>query len=275
MRYLPLIGSLTILLSVQGSANPKGLQIKDLVRASTCQAQTSDEPVIYGGDFAWNQNLDDIKERANRLYHAGKRLRLRAYLADQEALVVPVEVPSRGIQNVRLTPEFILSVRRHIEEALRLGYVDEIIFSDMGHSHFFVPKEFYDEHLGPLPVTEKDKMYELMLAYPGLKVLYHTAEQLSMLDQNRDLADDRRLQWRFFTRNLVGDNKGQGRLELVHAEEHQYNTAHDYQPGYHYYGAGYYITANRDGCFAYTHEGETKYFDLNLEGMDYTSGGDF
>lgn len=256
------------LLATQTSSS-QGTTWEGLVRASTCGIQSADEPIIRGGDFSWNSTLADIQERAERLYQEGKRLRARAYINQEGDVVLPYESFNRPAGEVKITPQFVLSVRRHIEEALKLGYVDEVIFSDMGHSHFFIPQSFYDEVIAPIPASEGARRYELMLAQPELKMLYHTAEQLLMLDEERRLLDDRHLQWRFFTRNLVGDNKGQGKMELLHQEDHSHNTARGYLPGYRYWGAGYYLTANKDGCFAYRDGDEVKYFDLNLHGFEY------
>ena len=41
-------------------------------------------------------------------------------------------------------------------------------------------RKFYDEVIRPLPVSDRAKRYELMMQHEGVKVLYHTAEQLGM-----------------------------------------------------------------------------------------------
>jgi hypothetical protein len=257
-----------LLNSSQGVDDSVSSRWQGLVRVRSCAPSLADEPVIRGGDFSWNQSLAEISERAQRLYLEGKRLKSRAFVNEQGEVVVP-HVRSTIVREVKLEPHFILSVRRHIEEALRLGYVDEIIFSDMGHAHFFMPWDFYNEVILPIGIDETHIRYELMLAYEGLKMLYHTAEQLEMLDEDRKLINDRKVQWRFFTRNLVGDNRAEGRLELLHNETHSHNTGRSYEEGYRYWGAGFYITANKDGCFPFVHNGAVRYFDLNLHGFDY------
>lgn len=238
-----------------------------LVNPSTCGAPDTDGPTLSNSDFRWHQPLDEIQQRAQRLYESDKRLAERAYINNDGEVVLPRRVFSGPAQEVRLQPHFVLSVRRHVEQALLLGYVDEIIFSDMGHSHFFIPQKFYDEVIAPIPVSESHRRYELMLANKDLKFLYHTAEQLKMLDDDYNLVDDRHVQWRFFTRNLVGDNKAQGHLELIHQENHSHNTARSYREGYRYWGAGFYISANKSGCFPFKHQGKIYYFDLNLSGI--------
>jgi hypothetical protein len=269
---VPLFMGLLTIGQLQSSSAPHAVTFGHVVRAENCGPQGADELVVSGRDFRWNQPLDEIQRRARGLYEDGKRLRNRAFLDEDRGLLMPVSSFS-GTQYSELTPKFILSVRRHIEEALRFRYVDAIMFSDMGHSHFFIPNDFYDRELAHLPVRDRDVFYTKVLAHEGLKMLYHTAEQLTMLDEDRQLLADRHIQWRFFTRNLVGDNKGLGKLEFVHQQDHSYNTARDYQPGYRYWGAGFYVTASKDGCFPFTHQGETYYFDLNLDGFDMSVSG--
>lgn len=241
---------------------------KEFVRHSTCSKPVEDEEILHNEDFAWNSELEEILDRANNIYHNGKRLENRAYVNADKNVVIEMRLITGEKKEVRLTENLIKSVRAHIENALKRRYVDAIIFSDMGHSHFFIPQKFYDEVLSPIPISENHRRYEKMLAHEEIKILYHTAEQLKM-HENSELAEDRHVQWRFFTRNLVGDNRAQGHLELLHNETHSHNTAsaNSYDSGYRYWGAGFYVSASKDGCFPYVHEGETYYFDLNLSGM--------
>jgi hypothetical protein len=242
------------------------LSSTELIRKSSCTPPSADERVLNNEDFSWDNSLEDLKIKASELYISSKRLERRAYINETGQLVIPTKA-YRAVQEVPVTEKFIKSVRLHIEEALKRRYVDAIIFSDMGHSHFFIPQKFYDEVLSPIPNDDRNILYQKMLSHEGLKILYHTAEQLKMKDDQGKLLEDRHLQWRFFTRNLVGDNQAEGKLELLHQEDHAYNTARDYDEGYKYWGAGFYLSANTNGCFAFTHKGETYYFDLNLDGI--------
>jgi hypothetical protein len=94
-------------------------------------------------------------------------------------------------------------------------------------------------------------------------LLYHTAEQLQTLDENNELLNDRHLRWRFFTRNLVGDNAHLARLDLLHEPTHPSNTSRK-MPGHRYWGSGFNISANKDGCFPYVFDGVTYWFDISL-----------
>ncbi len=107
-----------------------------------------------------------------------------------------------------------------------------------------------------------------MVEDPELKVLYHTTEQLATLDEGDNLLSDRQVQWRFFTRNVVGDNNWAGRIDLLHDATSAANTSRDLED-HHYYGAGFNITATANGCFPYVHKGETFYFDISLDDLPY------
>lgn len=222
---------------------------------------------LYEEDFPWNQTLEEIIQRADVLYRSPKRLVDRAYRDSKGQAIIPVRIGS-VTKPVRVSEIFIKSVTKHVEEAFKRRYIDALHFGDMGHSHFFIPQKYYDEVVDKVPVGDKHILYEKILNHPGLKILYHTAEQLTMLDENRELLKDRHIQWRFFTRNLVGDNEGHGKLELLHNETHRYNTAHDYDEGYRYWGGGFYISAHEKGAFPFVLNGKTHYFDLNLEGIN-------
>ncbi len=230
-----------------------------------CLPSLPGEEVLKESDFRWNIDLEEIKTRAQELYVSPKRLVRKAYLKDG-SYVIPID-SFGSIRDVQLTSTFIKSITLHVEEGLKRRYVDAITFSDMGHSHFFIPQKFYDEVLSPIPIPDKHLLYEKMLAHEGLKILYHTAEQLKMKDEAGELLPSRHTQWRFFTRNLVGDNSGLGKLELLHNEEHRHNTASEYDEGYRYWGGGFYISAHSKGCFPYKYNGKIYFFDLNLDGI--------
>lgn len=241
------------------------------VSKENCQKANSDEPIVYSSDFTWNASRADMKEKFAEMYESGKRLKARAFL-NEEQVILPIEVYGKKDAKIKLTKEFIQNITSHIEEGLKNKYVEFVMFPDMGHSHFFIPQGYYDRVLGPMPVKEKDKMYELMFAHKDLKILYHTAEQLKMLDDNNEVLNDRHTQWRFYTRNLLGFNDSSDRVELLHQEDHMANTANFYRDGYRYYGAGFNITATKNGCFPYKHKGKTYYFDLSLKDLESKPG---
>ena len=217
--------------------------------------------MLYSNAFIWGYTPELMRERFDEVYASGVRLDGRAYWdPDREMFVLPHNENWGG--EVVLSQRLIENVRRHIEQALALGYVDHIFFPDMGHSHFFIPLEHYQDTYAGWEVARLSEMYTLMLDDPSLLVLYHTAEQLQAIDEDDNVLADRHIGWRFFTRNLVGDNDGQ-QLFLIRNLEHSANTARNLD-GHYYHGAGFSISATETGCFPYLHDGTVHWFDLSL-----------
>lgn len=204
--------------------------------------------------------------RFAEIYESPARLGRHAYVDSLSGKIKLPYDPGRG-GDVVLPESFVASVRAHIESALRLEYIDAVFFPDMGHSHFLVPQKIYDEKYSKYPGAEFSRLYEDFMADPDLKIFYHTAEQLSMLDANKKLRPERRIQERFYSRNLVGDNRGEGRLELVQNRTHSMNSVSEV-PGYYWWGAGFNVSAHKDGCFIYNDRGVERYFDLSLYDLE-------
>ncbi|MDC1175618.1 hypothetical protein OAT67_09480 [Bacteriovoracaceae bacterium] len=238
------------------------------INLKNCSEASDKDPVLYSDDFKWGETKAEILAREKKLYNSNKRLEKRAYVNNEGEIKLPLNALFGEEKFATVAKKYVESVKAHIEKALKRNYVDSIIFSDMGHQHFFIPQKFYDEELSKIPVKDKDLLYEKMLAHSELKILYHTAEQMKMVDENKKILDDRHTQWRFYTRNIVGDNKGLGTIDLVHQPDHSHNTSHSYEKGYKYLGAGLYLSANKNGCFAYDHLGEKRYFDINIVGLN-------
>jgi hypothetical protein len=228
-------------------------------------APDPDAPPLRFSDYRWGLSFEEMEELYWELYSSGKRLPERAYHDEKrDLLVLPITSSWGG--EVILAPRLVKSVRAHIEKALERNYVDFVFFPDMGHSHFFIPRDHWEARYAGRPVSAFGQMYTELFDDPELKVLYHTAEQLEVMDEDRRLLPDRHLQWRFYTRNPVGDNRGAGALELHHDPTHSHNTVRDYE-GHRYHGGGFYLSAGDSGCFPFTHQGVTHYFDLTMQSL--------
>lgn len=130
----------------------------------------------------------------------------------------------------------------------------------MGHSHLFIPNDYYEREMrdvkGIYPSLDK------ALQSKGLKILYHTAEQLRMIDDEKLVLADRYIQWRFYTRNPVGDMRGNIEILTDYNQRSGYNTVRKLK-GYKYY-SGFDISANKNGCFPFQDKaGNIQYFDLS------------
>ena len=240
--------------------------------AQRCGAPAEDEPTLYSDDLRWHQSLDEMAELYEQIYASGKRLPARAYYdANSESFILPNAEVWGG--DVTLSARLIDSVSDHLELALEREYADFPFFSDMGHTHLFVPEEHWNQNYAHLSVPERALMYTRLFDDPELRLLYHTAEQLKQLDDDDQLLPDRYLQWRYFTRNIVGDNRGGKTIEVIKDLTQKANTARDLE-GHHYIGAGFNVSASKDGCFAFTVRGETRYFDITLSDLEPDPNGE-
>jgi len=227
-----------------------------------CTRPAADSPIIYSNDYVWGYTPEAMDQKFAAMYQSDKRLFERAYFDDERQEFLLPGSEARG-GAVSLPPRLIENVRRHIEKALLRGYAEYVFFPDMGHTHLFYPKEGWQTQYAATPVAEMSSMYSRLFDDPELKLLYHTAEQLQLLDDNDELLNDRHLRWRFFTRNVVGDNAYLSQLDLLHEPSHPSNTSRK-MPGYRYYGSGFNISANKDGCFPYMVDDVTYWFDISL-----------
>lgn len=241
----------------------------DSLLKARCAPQTASDQVLMTRDFHWDYDLAGLLQKFADVVMGAKRLDRRAsWDAAKNGVVLPYEASRGG--SVKIPAIFIKSVQRHVEEAFRSGYVDGLFFPDMGHSHFLIPDAKWAVYQR-MPVAEISKFYEQVMADPDLLVVYHTAEQLRMRQPDGRLVDDRHVQWRFFSRNLIGDNRGEGRLELHQEPTHSYNTMSGLE-GYYWYGAGFNISANKDGCFAALVHGKELRYDLSLYDLPEPAG---
>ena len=255
-------GTLFILCSLQafGAADPK-----------RCSAQSTSEIPVYSSDFKWNLTLDEIKNLANTMYQSEKRLGKRAFYDEAAKSMVFPDTATRG-GNSKIPDQFIKTIAKHVEKAFARGYVDALIFPDMGHSHFLIPTAFYKKEIEPLPVSQFNLLYEKIMKNKDVKVVYHTAEQLQVMDESKKLLDDKKLQWRYFTRNLVGHNTVDPDIELINATATSAANTVGEVTGYYWWGAGFNIHANKNGCFEFKKDGKTLYFDLSLYDLEPAPG---
>ncbi len=133
----------------------------------------------------------------------------------------------------------------------------------LGAPTFGVEPKIWLNKYDKYPVNQFAKMYTALFADSQLKILYHTAEQLKMLDENKNIIDDSQIKWRHRTRNLLTLNNGNKKITLLQKPSSPANTA-DSLAGHQWYGAGYNISSNKKGCFSYTKDNQIYRFDISL-----------
>ena len=238
----------------------------DWLRMDKCaRASANDTNVLFEDDFKWGYSLPEIQQKFREIYTSGKRLSQRAYF-DQEKNKLMLPPLSESQPPIEIEKKFIQNIILHIEEAFQKNVIDAVFFPDLGHSHLFIPDKRWEKIYAPMPVSQMSLMMQKILADSSIKILYHTAEQLQMLDENKQLLPDERVQFRFKTRNLVGSNDGSKKLLFLQDPTSAANTAHDL-PGYYYYSGGFNISASQEGCFVYHHDGQAFYFDISLHDL--------
>jgi hypothetical protein len=249
-----------------GGAGPNSLA----AIAARCAPAGAGEEKIFQSDFRWDYSLPEMKARFEEMYASPKRLDRRAYWdAKTGRLMLPHDAARGG--DLEITGNFVRAVARHIERAFELDYIDAVFFPDMGHSHILVPDKLWAEKYSDYPVDRMSDLYRDMFSDPRLKIFYHTAEQLKTLE-NGQLVADERVRFRHKTRNIAGPITADAELTVYQNPESAANTVHG-APGHHWWGAGFNLSAQKDGCFVYRTAGKEYRFDISLYDLPYDTGG--
>jgi hypothetical protein len=194
---------------------------------------------------------EKIKERFDSLFSSRRRLRNRLFLdQDLGQFVLP-----HSSENLRVSTSFLNFLAHHFEEAMRMNVIEFFYYPDFGHAHLYIPS------------NEAKRSIEEQLANPQLKIVYHTAEKLMMKNGRQERDSHEYRQFRYRTRNLVGGFDERGSLEVHYAHKNQkFNTLHEI-PGTQDYiktGGSLYMSASKNGCIGYLHDGKKKYFDISF-----------
>ncbi|MBI5882191.1 MAG: hypothetical protein HZB91_03700 [Elusimicrobia bacterium] len=237
-----------------------GNSVEDISRR--CRPADPGEARIYSSDFSWNMTLPGMKAKFDEMYRSPKRLGQRAYWDKETGTLRLPYMKERG-GTVELPAGFVAAVARHIEVAFEKDLIDAVFFPDMGHSHFLIPDAVYKEKYEPYPTKKMGEMYTAMMRDPRIEVFYHTAEQLKTREKDGSLVDDERTRHRYRTRNISGLNEPWADLRILQNPESNANTV-GVVPGFFWWGAGFNMSAQKDGCFEYRRAGKAYRFDLSL-----------
>ncbi|MFA6318291.1 MAG: hypothetical protein WC943_12845 [Elusimicrobiota bacterium] len=230
--------------------------------AQRCGPQESGEARLYESDFRWDYTLPEMKARFEEMYQSPKRLDRRAYW-DKETKTLRFPYMKERGEAVELPAVFVEAVARHIEVAFERDLIDAVFFPDLGHSHFLIPDAVWKKTYDPYPIPRMGEMYTAMMKDPHIKVFYHTAEQLKTREKDGSLVDDARTQHRYRTRNIAGLIGPWADLQILQNPGSKANTVSEV-PGFFWWGAGFNVSSQKDGCFEYRKAGRTYRFDLSL-----------
>jgi hypothetical protein len=230
--------------------------------AQRCAPPTKQEKPLYSSDFHWGYDISEMVQKSDEMYNSDKRLPKRAYWdVKRRQLILPYTKERGG--NVVVTEDFVQTIAAHVERAFANSFIDAVFFPDMGHSHLLIPQQRFDEYYAKIPNEKVAKIYQEVFRDPELKILYHTAEQLKMLDDDKNVLPNPWLRWRHHSRNIVGVNSLTKALDILQNPESKANTVGEV-PGYYWWGAGFNLSANKKGCFEFKRQGQSYYFDLSL-----------
>lgn len=263
MKALSFILGLSLFGTLTAAAQSANLNTIEKI-AARC---TPGAQAIYTKDFRWGYELPEMMVKFAEMYGSPKRLANNAiYDVQSKTLRLPYDASRGG--DVVVDETFIQTVARHIEEGFRQKVVDAVFFPDMGHSHLLIPENLMKEKYDNYPIDQMAQMYSEMLKEKEIKILYHTAEQLKMLDSNNKVLEKPHIQFRHKTRNLVGENHPQAQISFLQNPESAANTVSG-ASGYYWWGAGFNLSANKDGCFAYQVDAKVYYFDISMFDLLY------
>ena len=251
------------------SFNLFSLDFDYIIDKDRCKPVGDNEEILYGTDFKWNVNREEMTSTYKKLYNSNKRLQHRAYYdSSRDVFLIKSGYTNNDIE---LAPRFIISMARHFEKALTNKYAEVPMFSDMGHNHFFIPSKLWDDKYSKLS-DDREALYEEFFKEPKLVMFYHTAEQLKMVDDQDKVLDDTYLQRRYYTRNIHGDNSMTGSMDMVFSPIEEYNTV-SLIDDHRSWSAGVNMSANKDGCFAFKLHDKLIYFDISLFDLPYKNIG--
>ena len=230
--------------------------------AARCPPPAAGEDILRESDFHWSYPLPEMKKRSTEMYGSPKRLGRRAYWdAKTRSLRLPYMKERGG--DVEIGEALIRAVRRHIERAFELEYIDAVFFPDMGHSHLLVPQALWSGKYDHYPIERMTELMRDMLRDPRVSIFYHTAEQLKTREDDGRLSEDPRTRVRYRTRNISGPIAPDAELSVHQNPDSKANTVNEV-PGTFWWGGGFNMSAQQDGCFEYSAGGQTYRFDLSL-----------
>ncbi len=246
------------------------MALEELNLNPNCNNESS--PLFIYDEYKWGLNYNDIEIDFLESYTLEKRLEGRAYVNENSKIMVPIITPKGKKLEFELLPHALNIITKHIENALENRYADKIYFPDMGHGHFLIPEHIWETISEKYSLEEKHLYYKALFNEPEVKILYHAAEQIQMTEtfiddlgnkRNSDaLLKDKAIQWRYYTRNIIG-NLTTGNLNVRLASTEKFNTL-TALPGYTKRDS-FHINANKNGCFPFKQNGKTLFFDLSFQ----------
>lgn len=262
------LGGIFLVLLFCGSSFALTVDEKLEMAKTRCQKEVKGEPTVFANDFKFGMDYEDVKSLYPEIYESGKRLSQRTFFVNNKFVFPEPSLSGtpKGVE-IDIPDKFIKGIILQIETILKNRYAEFIFFPDLGHSHFFIEKSFYNKEIYNQVMDYKTR-YEILMNHTELKVLYHTAEQIRLKDEDDNLVQSDWLRWRYYSRNPVADLDG--KVQILFNSNDKFNTVRDFDEDHHYWGAGFNISASKNGCFPFEQGAEIKYFDISFMDLTYS-----
>ena len=215
-----------------------------------CPPSKQDEPSTIKSNWGIIESAKEAKALWEELYFSGKRLRNRAYVEESSNKIL---LPNSSGNQIQVALQFISNLSGHIQQALAKSYGEHVFYPDMGHAHLYRPEK-------------KDLDLQEAFKESETKILYHTAELYKLRDRfgkKGKLVPNEWFQWRYYSRNFVGQNTSDGELSVLLNRSGGYNTIRGLF-GYRQVGT-IYFSASAQGCFEFKIGGKSIRYDVSIQ----------
>ena len=217
-----------------------------------------DKEYIYEEDYSWDYSFDEVGKLYEEIYKSGKQLPFPVYYNSHfSSFMMPVTDSSE----LPVPWDFIFSIICHIEQALEYNMADYIFLPDMGHGHFFLPR---NHHLFLQKDISDEQVYTAVLNSKKLKILYHTAEMFLFFGTEREFMKlSSHEQFRNVTRNLVGSFVECDTMVSYIPYPFGSPVVNSLGSDYRRVAQDIDISANKNGAFPFAWNGKLYYFDIS------------
>lgn len=254
------LSTVVFIASSGAAATAAGFDLKML--EARCLQEKTGEPFLYRKHFnEWNFTPERMIARFAEIHADPRRLLQRAWVENGKILIRADN--ENRLETIEIPAGFVKNLARHFEDALKKKYVEHIFFPDMGHNHFYLPAGEYEKTKEALHRLSEAQRLQTHLNNVQLRMMYHTAEQLISAKElpTNPLGDRTHAHWAWRTLNryLVGTNDDDRPIEIFKGDREFAET------GFTSVGGGVYFSSNENGCFPYTANGQTLYFDISFK----------
>jgi len=225
-----------------------------------CGTPSSDYPQMTAEGYSFSMPWSELERSYYWTYNSDLRLPNFAYFDKQKDSFV---ANSNLSQNpIPMNVFFLYGIKKQIESALKLGLADFISLTDMGVARFYVPSKKWNKIRTQFKVpSDWPKIYQKIMEDRDTKIFYPTALHFDLLAMKE--SKEAHENFRYINRNLIARNFS-GDLDVLYKLDDKFNTRWELE-GHRMITAAFNISANKNGCFSFTHEGQKYYFDLSFE----------